>query len=98
MPRPGKGGNAVADDDAPFSREAYLRMDAAFAKRLERAIRRREERAPVGVSKRRRPARSVPLRLHGEATVSITGSTAGECADIGAYGMPAEAEPGSREE
>jgi hypothetical protein len=67
-----------------FSRADYLRMDAAFKARLMRAIRRRKERAPVGVYRSRLPTRSVPLRPQPEFPRSITGSSAGECADIGA--------------
>ena len=67
-----------------FSRAQYLRMDAAFKARLMRAIRRRKERAPVGIYRSRLPTRSVPLRVQPEFPRSITGSSAGECADIGA--------------
>jgi hypothetical protein len=80
----GRGMNASSAADELFSRAQYVRMDAAFKARLTRAIRRNKEHAAVGVYKSRMPARAVPLRIQPEPWVSITGSPAGECADIGA--------------
>jgi hypothetical protein len=79
----GVGAHATADDEL-FMRAQYLRMDAAFKARLMRAIRRGKERATVGIYRSCLPRRAVPLRLKAEPRVSLTGSSAGECADIGA--------------
>jgi hypothetical protein len=79
----GMGAHVTAADEL-FARAQYLRMDAAFKAQLMRAIRGGKERATVGIYRSRLPGRVVPLRLTAEPRVSLTGSSAGECADIGA--------------
>jgi hypothetical protein len=74
----------TVDTNEFFSREQYRRMDLAFKARLMRAIRRNKEHVTIGVLKSRMPTRAVPLRIQPEPWISITGSSAGECADIGA--------------
>jgi hypothetical protein len=83
-PHFGRGTRPQAAEEELFSRAQYLRMDRAFKARLMRAIRRNQEHAPIGVYQTSLPARAVPLRLQPEPSVSVTGSSAGECADIGA--------------
>ena len=84
VPHFGRGTSAPSAADELFSRAQYLRMDRAFKVRLTRAIRRNKEHAAVGIYKSRMPAQAVPLRIQPEPRISITGSPAGECADIGA--------------
>ena len=73
-----------AGEEEVLSRAQYLRMDRAFKARLMRAIRRNQEDASLNAYRACIPARAVPLRLQPEPAVSVTGSSAGECADIGA--------------